>query len=55
MKIQLGGPLIRKSDDAQIGLVSYGGSCDAPKGLPGVYTRTSQYYQWIERKISKNN
>lgn len=44
---------MRKFDHVQVGLVSYGGKCDSPKGLPGVYTRVSNYISWIEKNTSK--
>jgi hypothetical protein len=43
-----GGPLVRLSDRALVGIVSRGYGCGL-KGVPGIYTRISSYRQWIER------
>ncbi|MEM7218486.1 MAG: trypsin-like serine protease [Pseudomonadota bacterium] len=46
-----GGPLfvpLSGSGYAQIGIVSFGQGCARP-GLPGVYTRVSNYYDWVSR------
>jgi hypothetical protein len=43
-----GGPLVRLSDHAVVGIVSRGYGCGL-KGVPGIYTRVSSYRQWIER------
>jgi secreted trypsin-like serine protease len=43
-----GGPLVRLSDRAVVGIVSRGYGCGL-KGVPGIYTRISSYRQWIER------
>ncbi|TNN46400.1 Transmembrane protease serine 9 [Liparis tanakae] len=43
-----GGPLLTKKDSAwvQIGVVSFGEGCAKPK-TPGVYTRVSEYEDWV--------
>ena len=43
-----GGPLVRVSDQALVGLVSRGYGCGL-KDVPGIYTRISSYRRWIER------
>jgi hypothetical protein len=43
-----GGPLVRISDRALVGIVSRGYGCGL-KGVPGIYTRVSSYRAWIER------
>ncbi|MDB5694151.1 MAG: serine protease, trypsin family protein [Alphaproteobacteria bacterium] len=43
-----GGPLVRLSDRALVGIVSRGYGCGL-KGVPGIYTRISSYRGWIER------
>lgn len=50
-----GGPLmLAKGVDPhtfyQIGVVSYGFRC-AEEGFPGVYTRVTQFLDWIERNV----
>jgi len=49
-----GGPLIIEGDDAssdiQVGVVSWGYGCAEPD-FPGVYSRISQLYGWIEESI----
>lgn len=46
-----GGPLLVKNADLNTfhlaGVVSWGEGC-AREGYPGIYTRVSQYVQWIE-------
>jgi len=53
-----GGPLILKgssiAQDELVGLVSWGISC-AETGYPGVYTRISYYYEWIQETICDLN
>lgn len=43
-----GGPLLVTRSNAYViaGIVSYGDGCARP-GIPGVYTRLSEYYDWI--------
>jgi len=43
-----GGPLVRVSDQALVGLVSRGYGCGL-KDVPGIYTRISSYRRWIEQ------
>lgn len=44
-----GGPLISK-ENILIGVVSTGVGCARP-GLPGIYTRVSEYVGWIEKIV----
>ncbi|KAI4891702.1 hypothetical protein NFI96_033342 [Prochilodus magdalenae] len=50
-----GGPLVIKQDNVwvQAGIVSFGIGCALPNH-PGVYTRVSQYQQWINQQIASN-
>lgn len=45
-----GGPLMLKSEGKwmQIGIVSFGHKCGEP-GYPGVYTRVSEFADWIKK------
>jgi Trypsin/Hint module len=49
-----GGPLIIRAsnskDDVQVGIVSFGEDCGLPS-KPGVYTRVSTYYDWINEWV----
>ncbi len=51
-----GGPLVIKGNDStgsgdiQVGIVSWGLGC-ADKNFPGVYSRISSQYQWIEEQV----
>ena len=47
-----GGPLVTH-ENVLIGVVSTGIGC-ARSGLPGIYTRVSEYADWIENIIAKN-
>lgn len=44
-----GGPLMMRVDTrwVQLGIVSFGNKCGEP-GYPGVYTRLSEYVDWIK-------
>ncbi|KAM9457473.1 serine protease 33-like [Clarias gariepinus] len=50
-----GGPLVIKQDSQwiQAGIVSFGEGCALPNS-PGVYTRVSQYQNWINQTITAN-
>ncbi|XP_036446200.1 prostasin-like [Colossoma macropomum] len=50
-----GGPLVSKQGGVwvQAGIVSFGYSCAQPN-YPGVYTRVSQYQNWINQQITSN-
>ncbi|KAJ9594608.1 hypothetical protein L9F63_027410 [Diploptera punctata] len=47
-----GGPLMLKNDGRwmQIGIVSFGNKCGEP-GYPGVYTRVTEYTDWIKQNM----
>jgi len=49
-----GGPLIKKGinggNDTLVGVVSWGRGC-AEKGVPGVYSRISYFYDWIVKTV----
>jgi len=48
-----GGPLMLRINErwTQIGIVSFGNKCGEP-GYPGVYTRVSEYADWIKNNIN---
>lgn len=50
-----GGPLVCRNQNRMtlMGLVSWGDGC-GEKDKPGVYTRVSNYIDWINRKIRVN-
>ncbi|XP_011151335.1 proclotting enzyme isoform X1 [Harpegnathos saltator] len=47
-----GGPLMLRIEGrwTQIGIVSFGNKCGEP-GYPGVYTRVSEFVEWLRNKI----
>eukprot|EP00934_Nitzschia_sp_Nitz4_P000990 Nitzschia sp. Nitz4//scaffold25_size161228//85672//86970//NITZ4_002434-RA/size161228-augustus-gene-0.114-mRNA-1//1//CDS//3329544598//990//frame0 len=48
-----GGPLVQYLEDGsvvQVGIVSFGAGC-ARENNPGVYTRLSTFYEWIQEQI----
>ncbi|XP_012286625.1 proclotting enzyme [Orussus abietinus] len=47
-----GGPLMLRADGRwmQIGIVSFGNKCGEP-GYPGVYTRVTEYVDWIKKNL----
>jgi secreted trypsin-like serine protease len=49
-----GGPLVvpgkNANSDVQVGIVSFGNEC-ANADFPGVYTRVSHYFKWIQDTI----
>ncbi|KAL7850291.1 hypothetical protein SRHO_G00196400 [Serrasalmus rhombeus] len=50
-----GGPLVSKQNGVwvQAGIVSFGIGCAQPN-YPGVYTRVSQYQDWVNQQITSN-
>ncbi|XP_068434150.1 trypsin-like [Clinocottus analis] len=50
-----GGPLVSKNSSTWVlaGVVSFGIGCARP-GVPGVYSRVSQYQSWINERVSSN-
>lgn len=47
-----GGPLMRKISNSWVleGVVSFGNRCGL-ENWPGIYTRVSEYEQWIKRNL----
>lgn len=54
----IGGPLVvlgeNHDSDVQVGIVSWGYEC-ANKHFPGVYTRVSNYYEWIREHVCEKS
>lgn len=52
-----GGPLVAKADNqqgwVQVGVVSWGVQCGNPS-LPGIYSRISQFYDWVRNTVLDN-
>ena len=50
-----GGPIFQWTGQywEQVGIVSYGYGCAQP-GFPGVYTRLSYYYHWVEAILERD-
>jgi secreted trypsin-like serine protease len=52
-----GGPLVAPADNAQgyvqVGIVSWGVQCGNP-ALPGIYSRISQFYDWVRDTVVSN-
>ena len=52
-----GGPLVARADNAQgwiqVGIVSWGVQCGNP-ALPGIYSRISQFYDWVRDTVVSN-
>lgn len=46
-----GGPLYDNENEVVVGLVSYGELCDGSPDFPGVYTRVSDIFTWIQSTI----
>ncbi|CAF3827187.1 unnamed protein product [Rotaria magnacalcarata] len=51
-----GGPIFQWTGQywEQVGIVSYGNGCARP-GRPGIYTRLSYYYDWINNILKNDN
>ncbi|CAF3382821.1 unnamed protein product [Rotaria socialis] len=51
-----GGPIFQWAGQywEQVGIVSYGNGCARP-GQPGIYTRLSYYYDWINNILKNDN
>jgi secreted trypsin-like serine protease len=52
-----GGPLVAPADNeqgwVQVGVVSWGVQCGNP-ALPGIYSRISQFYDWVKETVLSN-
>ena len=52
-----GGPLVAPADNpqgfVQVGIVSWGVQCGNP-ALPGIYSRISQFYDWVKETVVSN-
>jgi secreted trypsin-like serine protease len=52
-----GGPLVAPADNTQgyvqVGIVSWGVQCGNP-ALPGIYSRISQFYDWVKDTVVNN-
>ena len=50
-----GGPALIQKDGIyyQVGIVSFGSSSCKEENLPGVYTRVTEYLDWIKQKMDR--
>lgn len=44
-----GGPLV--VNNVQVGVVSWGGSCDVEKGTATVFTNVAHFSDWVDEQI----